>query len=180
MIPFKRNMRSLGYFAFSFIVICGAEESLDANNYEQSLSSSVIKSLVERMNDMETREASHIKALEELKWEHRLEIDGLKREIARQNEQLNYLQKKISGQARLLSKLLRRVHPRSMSPGKEPELESSAGIYVSSGRAADEKQDIPAENTGTIHKFFFDVFIICIIIYMKNKNETFRFISSLF
>jgi hypothetical protein len=108
----------------------------------------MIQELVERMNDMESREKSHIKSLAELKIEHQLEINGLKQELAKHKGQIAVLQKKSSGQARLISKLLRRIQLRSMSPAKESGPGSSASLSVPSDEDEDPKQQI-IEDTGT-------------------------------
>ena len=66
----------------------------------------------------------------------------------RQKDQLNYFQRTISKQASLLSKLMRRVQPRS-SPVTDSESKSSAAISVSSAGNLDPQQKILVENTGT-------------------------------
>ena len=133
---------------FAFIWTCSAVDVYDNTDYESEASVSVIKALVERMNDMESREVIHIKALEELKREHQHEIEGLKKELLRQKDQLHYFQRTISKQASLLSKLMRRVQPHS-TPVKDSESKSSAAISVSSAENVDQKQKILVENTGT-------------------------------
>lgn len=146
---FKHNMYSL-IFLLSFAVVSAISGSqiFDYTDYERPMSISVIQALIERMNEMETREESLIKAIGELKREHQIEIDGLKREIVRQNDELKYLQKKMSGQARLLSHLARRFQPSSSSPRKESSPGSSAAISVSYDRSAEDKRKKSIESTG--------------------------------
>ncbi|XP_060572135.1 uncharacterized protein LOC132730271 [Ruditapes philippinarum] len=129
---------------FAYITTCTANELFDNIGHENLATNSMIQELVQRMDHMESREKGHIKALAELEIKHQLEIDGLKQELAKHKGQIVVLQKKSSGQARLISKLLRHVQLRSMSPG--PGSRDSISVpSVPSGKDENKKQKIAVE-----------------------------------
>jgi hypothetical protein len=131
---------------FAYITTCTANELFDNIGHENLATNSMIQELEQRMDHVESREQSHIEALAELEIKHKLEIDGLKQELAKHKGQIVVLQKKSSGQARLISKLLRHVQLRSMSP-RSGSRDSISVPSVPSGK--DEKtQKIAFGNEG--------------------------------
>ncbi|XP_060567993.1 uncharacterized protein LOC132726667 [Ruditapes philippinarum] len=132
---------------FAYITTCTANKLFDNIGHENLATNSMIQELVQRMDHMESGEKSHIKSLAKLKIEHQLEIDGLKQELGKHKGQIVVLQKKSSGQARLISKLLRHVQLRSMSPG--PGSHDSISVpSVPSGKD-EKKQKIAVGNEVT-------------------------------